>query len=69
MQAWQADEFGEPLDVLELKDMEKPVPGPGEVVIKVRAVGLGLPDLMSVQGRYPFVTTPPQYRVTHSSEL
>ena len=59
MQAWQADKFGEPLDVLELKGMEKPVPGPGEVVIRVRAVGLGLPDLMSVQGIYPFVTTPP----------
>ncbi len=59
MLAWQADKFGEPLDVLELKDIEKPAPGPGEVVIKVRAVGLGLPDLMSVQGRYPFVTAPP----------
>ncbi|MEJ2408662.1 MAG: NADPH:quinone oxidoreductase family protein [Novosphingobium sp.] len=59
MLAWQAERFGEPLDVLELKDMEKPVPGPGEVLIKVRAVGLGLPDLMSVQGRYPFVTIPP----------
>ncbi|WP_144097529.1 zinc-binding dehydrogenase [Croceicoccus sediminis] len=59
MFAWQADKFGEPLDVLELKDMEKPVPGPGEVVIKVSAVGLGLPDMMSVQGRYPFVSACP----------
>ena len=59
MLAWQAGEFGEPLDVLTLKDMEKPVPGPGEVLIKVKAVGLGLPDLMAVQGRYPFVTVPP----------
>ena len=59
MLAWQAERFGEPLDVLALKQMEKPLPGPGEVLIKVRAVGLGLPDLMSVQGRYPFVTVPP----------
>ncbi len=59
MLAWQAGEFGEPLDVLALKDMEEPVPGPGEVLIKVKAVGLGLPDLMAVQGRYPFVTVPP----------
>jgi NADPH2:quinone reductase len=59
MFAWQAAKFGEPLDVLKLKDMDKPIPGPGEVVIKVRAVGLGLPDLMSVQGRYPFVTECP----------
>ena len=28
-------------------------------MIKVAAVGLGLPDLMSVQGRYPFVTECP----------
>jgi len=59
MFAWQADRFGEPLDVLELKDIDKPIPGPGEVVIKVSAVGLGLPDLMSLQGRYPFVTECP----------
>lgn len=59
MQAWLAETFGEPLDVLNLKDIEKPVPGPGEVLIKVSAVGLGLPDLMAVQGRYPFVTAPP----------
>ncbi|MEJ2411261.1 MAG: alcohol dehydrogenase catalytic domain-containing protein, partial [Novosphingobium sp.] len=59
MLAWQAERFGEPLDVLALTEMEKPVPGPGEVLIKVRAVGLGLPDLMSVQGRYPFVPSPP----------
>jgi len=59
MLAWQAEEFGEPLDVLALKQIEKPAPGPGEVLIKVRAVGLGLPDLTSVRGRYPFVTSPP----------
>lgn len=59
MLAWQAEKFGEPLDVLEMKDMEKPIPGPGEVLIRVKAVGLGLPDLFSVQGRYPFVTIPP----------
>src|SRR3546814_20210237 len=59
MLAWQAERFGEPLDVLGLKEMEKPVPGPGEVLIKVRAVGLGLRDLMAVQGRYPLIHLPP----------
>ncbi|RYG37464.1 MAG: NADPH:quinone oxidoreductase family protein, partial [Burkholderiales bacterium] len=59
MKAWLADKFGEPLDVLALKDIDRPVPGPGQVLIRVHAVGLGLPDLMSVQGRYPFVPTPP----------
>src|SRR3546814_20745121 len=59
MLAWQAERFGEPLDVLGLQEMEKPVPGPGEVLIKVRAVGLGLPDLLAVQGRYPLITLPP----------
>jgi NADPH:quinone reductase len=39
MHAWLAETFGEPLDVLTLKEMEKPVPGPGEVLIKVSAVG------------------------------
>lgn len=59
MLAWLAEKFGEPLDVLKLKDIEKPVPGRGQVLIKVQAVGLGLPDLRSVQGRYPFVPDPP----------
>src|SRR3546814_13897103 len=39
--------------------MEKSVPGLGELLIKGRAVGWGLPYLMSVQGRYPVITRPP----------
>src|SRR3546814_1347474 len=39
--------------------MDNPVPGPGEGLFKVRSVGLWLPDLMAVQGRYPLITLPP----------
>lgn len=60
MKAWRAHRFGEPLDVLMLEeDVDRPVAGPGEILIEVACVGAGLPDLMAVQGRYPLITTPP----------
>ncbi len=37
MKAWQFTDVGEPLA---LKDVEEPTPGPGEVVLDVRAAGL-----------------------------
>ncbi len=38
---------------LSLSEAEKPVPGPGEVLIKVAAAGLNHADLLQAQGAYP----------------
>ena len=40
-------------DVLELRDVERPEPGAGEVLVRVRATALNRADLMQREGRYP----------------
>jgi len=42
-----------PPDVLRLVTRPDPRPGPGEVLIRVRAAGVNRPDLMQRQGHYP----------------
>lgn len=49
-------------EVLEVRDLPEPQPGPGEVVVRVEAVGINFADTMSTRGTYsgmppaPFVT-------------
>jgi NADPH2:quinone reductase len=59
MKTWRAEEFGDPQSVLKQVVVEAPVPGPGEVAVKVAACGVGLPDLLMVRGGYPLVRKPP----------
>jgi NADPH2:quinone reductase len=40
-------------EVLELRPMPTPLPGPHEVVIKVDAAGINRPDILQRQGKYP----------------
>ncbi len=40
-------------EVLRLADRPRPEPGPGEVLIAVRAAGVNRPDVVQRQGRYP----------------
>ena len=47
------------LDTLELRAAERRVPGPGEVEIEVRALGLNFRDVLSALGLYP--GTPPPF--------
>jgi NADPH:quinone reductase-like Zn-dependent oxidoreductase len=37
----------------ELRTVERPEPGPGQVLVRVRAAGLNRADLAMLQGRYP----------------
>jgi NADPH:quinone reductase-like Zn-dependent oxidoreductase len=50
MRAWQISSFG--IDSLEFVDRPAPVPGPGEVLIAVRAISFNYRDLLMVTGRY-----------------
>ena len=50
MRVWQISSFG--IDSLELVERPTPQPGPGEVLIKIRAVSLNFRDLMMVKGAY-----------------
>ncbi len=44
---------------LEIGDVPDLVPGPGEVVIDVKAAGLNFPDTLIVRGQYQFKPEPP----------
>ena len=52
MRAIEISRAGGP-DVLHAVERPRPEPGPGEVVIAVRAAGVNRPDLMQREGRYP----------------
>ncbi|HUX44936.1 MAG TPA: NAD(P)-dependent alcohol dehydrogenase [Terracidiphilus sp.] len=50
MRVWQISSFG--IDSLELVERATPRPGPGEVLVKVRAVSFNYRDLLMVKGHY-----------------
>ncbi|WP_306320261.1 MULTISPECIES: NADPH:quinone oxidoreductase family protein [unclassified Streptomyces] len=57
MQAWQVHENGEPSEVMRLEEVERPVPGEGQVLLKVRAANINFPDALLCKGQYQ--VTPP----------
>jgi NADPH:quinone reductase-like Zn-dependent oxidoreductase len=50
MRAWQISSFG--IDSLEFVERPTPAPGPGEVLVGVRAISFNYRDLMMVKGLY-----------------
>lgn len=45
-------EFGEPADVLTVEDVAAPEPGPGQVLIRLRARPINPSDLFTIRGTY-----------------
>jgi NADPH2:quinone reductase len=52
MRVVEISRFGAP-EVLRLAERPMPVPGPGEVLIKVAAAGVNRPDVLQRYGKYP----------------
>lgn len=52
MQAWQVHENGEPSEVMRLHEVERPTPGDGQVLLKVRAANINFPDVLMCRGQY-----------------
>lgn len=52
MQAWQVHRNGEPSEVMELAGVERPVPGDGQVLLRVRAANINFPDALMCRGQY-----------------
>ncbi len=52
MQAWQVHELGEPGEVMRLADVERPTPGEGQVLLRVRAADINFPDALMCRGQY-----------------
>jgi NADPH2:quinone reductase len=49
MQAARIEAFGDPVA---LKEVEKPAPGPGQVLLRIAACGLNFADLLMMKGTY-----------------
>jgi NADPH2:quinone reductase len=58
MRAWQVESAGEPREVLALAEVAPPEPSAGLIRVRVRAAGVGLPDVLMCRGSYPL--TPPR---------
>ncbi len=58
MRAWVASRYGPP-GVLRLEQLADPAPGPGQVLVRVRAIGLNFADCAARLGVYPRVPKPP----------
>ncbi len=62
MKAWRVHTNGEPRDVMRLEDIPDPEPGPGELLVQVRAANVNFPDALLCRGEYqakpPFPFTP-----------
>ncbi|MFH8565606.1 NADPH:quinone oxidoreductase family protein [Streptomyces sp. NPDC017988] len=52
MQAWQVHENGEPGEVMRLVETDRPEPGDGQVLLKVRAANINFPDALLCRGQY-----------------
>ena len=57
------ERFGEPADVLQVRDVPMPEPGPGQVRVRMIASPINPSDLMVVRGRYGVLPRLPAVRV------
>ncbi|MFE6271540.1 NADPH:quinone oxidoreductase family protein [Streptomyces goshikiensis] len=52
MQAWRVHTPGEPIEAMRLEEVPEPVPGEGEVRLKVLAANVNFPDALLARGQY-----------------
>jgi NADPH2:quinone reductase len=52
VKAWRVHENGEPREAMRLDEIPDPQPGPGEVLLRVRAANINFPDALLCRGHY-----------------
>jgi len=52
VKAWRVTQHGEPEQVLELADIPRPAPGPGQILVRVLAAAANFPDVLLCRGVY-----------------
>jgi len=68
MRAITYDRFGSAEDVLKLEDFPTPTPGPGEVLVRIKASGVNPSDIRARAGGRPGVTKPPFPKIIPHSD-
>ncbi len=68
MRAITYDRFGSAKDVLKLEDLPIPKPGPGEVLVRLKASGVNPSDIRARAGGRPGVTKPPFPKIIPHSD-
>ncbi len=58
MKAVVCSEFGPP-ENLTIEELPDPIPGPGQVVVDIRAAAITFPDTLIIENRYQFRGEPP----------
>ncbi|HXZ52808.1 MAG TPA: NADPH:quinone oxidoreductase family protein [Burkholderiales bacterium] len=58
MKAVLCKQFGPP-ETLVIEELPSPRPGPGEVVVSVKAASVNFPDVLVIQNKYQVKATPP----------
>ncbi|NMF88594.1 NADPH:quinone oxidoreductase family protein [Aromatoleum petrolei] len=58
MRAIVCKHYGPPQSLV-LEELPEPVPGPGQLVVEVRAAGVNFPDALVVQGKHQYRPVPP----------
>ncbi|MEH7276978.1 alcohol dehydrogenase catalytic domain-containing protein, partial [Neobacillus vireti] len=52
MKSWYVTTLGDPEEALEIREIKRPVPEKGEVVVRVKAFALNFFDILQCQGKY-----------------
>ena len=58
MKAIEVTKSGGP-DVLQIVEKPRPEPGPGQILVEVKAAGINFADIMAREGMYPAAPPPP----------
>lgn len=59
MRALVCHKITDDLSGIDIREVDTPVPGPGEVLIKVEATSINFPDILLCQGKYQLKLPPP----------
>ncbi|MEL6828853.1 MAG: NADPH:quinone oxidoreductase family protein [Pseudomonadota bacterium] len=59
MKALVCEAITDDLSGVAVRDVEQPVPGPGEVLLRVKATSVNFPDILLCQGKYQLKLEPP----------
>lgn len=59
MKVWHQHELGDPVELLQMEEVDSPAAGPGQIVVDTEAVGLTFVDCLMARGLYQMETKLP----------